>query len=83
MLNLVVRRETARLLKLKRGCKASAIEWPVVRHGRDKRIKGCLFERVRHCALQVARRVQQLSQYVNFKINGFSSFFVIVEISKV
>jgi hypothetical protein len=50
------------------------IEWPVVRHSRDKRIKGCLFESVRICALRVARWVQQLSRYVNVKINGVSSF---------
>jgi hypothetical protein len=62
---------------------ASAIEWPVVRHSRDKKIKGDSFERVRLYALLVTRRVQQLSQYVNVKINGFTSFFVIVEISKV
>jgi hypothetical protein len=62
---------------------SNAIEWPVVRHIRDKKIKGFRLERVRLCALRVARRVQQLSQYVNVKINGFSSFFVIVEISKV
>jgi len=31
----------------------------------------------------MARRVQQLSQKVKVKINGFSSFFVIVEFSKV
>jgi hypothetical protein len=62
---------------------ASAIERSVERHSRDKKIKGCHFERVRLCALRVARRVQQLSQYVNVKINGFNSFFVIVEISKV
>jgi hypothetical protein len=62
---------------------ASAIEWPAVRHSRDKKIKGCRFERVRLCTLRVARWVQQLSQYVNVKINGFSSFFVLVEISKV
>jgi len=63
---------------------ASAIEWPVVRHSRNKKKRmECCFERVRLCALQVARMVQQLSQYVNVKINGFSSFFVIVEISKV
>ena len=62
---------------------ASAIEWPGVRHSKDKRIKGCLFGRVRLCALWVARRVQQLSQYVNVKMNGFSSFLVIVDISRV
>ena len=39
---------------------ASAIEWPVVRHSRDKKIKGFCFERVKLCTLRVARRVQQL-----------------------
>ena len=63
---------------------ASAIEWPGVRQSKDKRIKGCLFERVRLCALRAARRVQQLSQYVNVKKMGLVQFFfVIVDISKV
>jgi len=56
---------------------ASEIEWPVVRHSRDKKIKGC-FERVRLCALRVARRVWQLSQYVNVSINEFSSFLKVL-----
>jgi len=30
---------------------ASEIKWPVVRHTRDNKIKGC-FERVRICALR-------------------------------
>jgi hypothetical protein len=60
---------------------ASEIEWLVVRHSRDKKIKGC-FERVSLCMLGVARWVWQLSQYINVKINGFSSFFEIMEISK-
>jgi len=33
---------------------ASEIEWPVVRHSRDKKIKAG-FERVRLCALRLAR----------------------------
>ena len=53
---------------------ASAFEWPVVRHSRDKKIKGYCFERVTLCALRVARRVWQLSRYVSVKINGVSSF---------
>jgi hypothetical protein len=63
----------------------SGIVWLVVKpkqkNRREDKVKGC-FERVRPCVLWVARRVQQLSQYVNVKINGFSSFFEIVEISK-
>jgi hypothetical protein len=49
---------------------ASEVEWPLVRHSRDKKkqqwgvLKG----------LRVARRVQQLSKHVDVKINGFSSF---------
>jgi len=62
---------------------ACVIEWPVVRHSWDKKIKGCFLERARLCALRVARWVQQLSQFVNVKINGVISFFVIVEISKI
>jgi hypothetical protein len=61
---------------------ASEIAWPVVRHSRDKKINGYCFKRVRLCVLRVARSVRQLLQYVNVKINGFSSFFEIVEISK-
>jgi hypothetical protein len=41
----------------------------VVRHSRDKKIKGC-FERVRLCTLRGARRVWQLSQYVHIEIKG-------------
>jgi hypothetical protein len=63
---------------------ASAIEWLVVRHSWDKKKKKIYYcERVKFCVLRVARRVQQLSQYVNVKINGVSSFFVKMQISKI
>jgi hypothetical protein len=45
----------------------------VVRHGRQKKIKGC-FERVSLGVLQVARRAWQSLQFVSVKINEFSSF---------
>jgi len=63
---------------LERMYRACEIEWPVVKQSRDKKkqqqINRCS-ERVRLYALRVARRVQQLSQYDNVKINRFSSFF--------
>ena len=53
---------------VKRGCSGQVqLNGRGVRHSEDKRIKGCLFGRVRLCALRVARKVQQLSQYVNVK----------------
>jgi len=60
----------------------SAIEWPRVRHSKDRRIKGSLWkgDTLRVSGGQKGPAVVTVCQR---QINGFSSFFVIVDISKV
>ena len=60
---------------------ASDIEWPVVRHSRYTKNKG-IFERLRICALQVARRGLAVVAICECQNKRGYFIFEIVEISK-